>query len=51
MHEPYNYLRWLFSELPKLDGDDVVGFKPCSVEQRVNLQEEPVALTHIKYEQ
>ena len=27
-----------------------LGFKPYSVEQRVNLQEEPVALIHMKYE-
>ena len=28
MHEPYNYLRWLFTELPKLNGGDVDGLMP-----------------------
>jgi len=32
MHEPYDYLRWLFSELPKLEGYDVEGLMPWNIE-------------------
>jgi hypothetical protein len=31
MHEPYDYLRWLFSELPKTDGD-VEHLMPWNIE-------------------
>jgi len=32
MYEPYNYLRWLFRELPKLDSGNVDGFMLWNIE-------------------
>jgi len=32
MHEPYDYLRWLFTELPKLKENDVEGLMPWNVD-------------------
>jgi len=32
MHEPYNYLRWLFTELPKLNNGDVDSLMPWNID-------------------
>jgi len=31
MHEPYNYLRWLFNELPKVIDGDVEHLMPWNI--------------------
>jgi len=31
MHEPYNYLRWLFNELPKIIDGDVERLMPWNI--------------------
>jgi len=38
MHESHDYLRWLFTELPKMNGGDVEGLMRWSVEPPVIMQ-------------